>query len=199
VVLTVGGWTVCVQAHAAKQRTLANSGFNLMVLLISPDAKAMNPFYGHSSLPALSIISAMITPAILILASGNLVASTLTRLARIVDRARALTERLAEYRARGDVEGVRSLTAILPIYRRRSLFVGRALSAYYAAIGFFIVTSLTIALDNVVQNVVPWLAVVLSVFGVLLLLMGTVALVVETNLASGMLARELDIIGEHGP
>ena len=41
----------------------------------------------------------------------------------------------------------------------------------------------------------PWLAVALSVIGVVLLLLGTVALVVETNLASSMLWRELDIIG----
>ena len=155
----------------------------------------MNPFAGHSSLPALSIISAMITPAILILASGNLVASTLTRLGRIVDRARTLMERLETYRERGDREGVQLLTEVLKIYRRRSLFVGRALSAYYAAIGFFIVTSLAIATDNIIQNVAPWLAVALSVIGVVLLLLGTVALVVETNLASSMLWRELDIIG----
>jgi hypothetical protein len=155
----------------------------------------MNPFNVHTTQPSLAIISAMITPAILILASGSLVASTLTRLSRIVDRARALADRLAEYRARGDQQSIEALTEILRIYRRRSLFVGRALSAYYAAIGFFIVTSLTIALDNVVGGVAPWLAVALSVVGVVLLLLGTVALVVETNLASGLLGRELDIIG----
>jgi Protein of unknown function (DUF2721) len=158
-------------------------------------AKTMNPFAGHSSLPAISIISAMITPAILILASGNLVASTLTRLGRIVDRARTLMERLEMYRERGDREGTERLTEVLKIYRRRSLFVGRALSAYYAAIGFFIVTSLAIAMDNAVQTLAPWLAVVLAVIGVVLLLLGTVALVVETNLATGMLSRELDIVG----
>jgi uncharacterized protein DUF2721 len=154
----------------------------------------MNPFNVGSSLPSLSIISAMITPAILILASGNLVASTLTRLGRIVDRARTLIDQLAECQARGDSRGSASLIEKLRIYRRRSLFVGRALSAYYAAIGFFIVTSLVIAFDNFIRPLVAWLPVALSVMGVVLLLLGTVALVVETNLASGMLAREIDII-----
>jgi uncharacterized protein DUF2721 len=157
--------------------------------------KTMNPFASHSTIPALAIISAMITPAILILASGNLVSSTLQRLSRIVDRARVLTNRLEEHRAAGSQPQIAALTEILRVYRRRSLFVGRALSAYYAAIGFFIITSLTIALDNFMQTLVPWLAVVLTVIGVLLLLLGTIALVVETNLASSMLARELDIIG----
>lgn len=155
----------------------------------------MNPFVAHAPQSSLSIISAMITPAILILASGNLVSSTLTRLSRIVDRARALGDHLA---TKGEaMTGVASaeLADILRIYRRRSAFVARALTAYYAAIGFFIVTSLTIALDNFMQSLVPWLAVVLTVIGVLLLLLGTLALVIETNLASGMLGRELDVLG----
>ena len=156
----------------------------------------MNPFGEHTAAPALAIISAMITPAILILASGNLVASTLARLARIVDRARALAERIEASRARGDGDTTYALGDVLRIYRRRSLYVARALSAYYAAIGFFIITSLTIALDNFMQTIVPWLAVVLTVIGVLLLLLGTLALVFETNLAAGLLGRELDILDQ---
>jgi hypothetical protein len=56
---------------------------------------------GHLS-GLLSIISAMITPAILILATGSLVASTLTRLGRIVDRARSLLRDIREFRITGD-------------------------------------------------------------------------------------------------
>ena len=155
----------------------------------------MNPFTANTPQSSLTIISAMITPAILILASGNLVASTLTRLGRIVDRARALGDHLAAHGQAMGGSASAELVDILRNYRRRSIFVARALSAYYAAIGFFIVTSLTIALDNVVQTLVPWLAVVLTVIGVLLLLLGTLALVIETNLASGMLGRELDVLG----
>lgn len=46
---------------------------------------------GNTSSPALIIISAMITPALLILGSASLVATALQRLARAVDRARNLT------------------------------------------------------------------------------------------------------------
>lgn len=155
----------------------------------------MNPFTAHTPQSSLTIISAMITPAILILASGNLVSSTLTRLGRIVDRARALGDHLAANRQAMSGGASDELTDILRNYRRRATFVARALSAYYAAIGFFIVTSLMIALDNFMQSLVPWLAVALTVIGVLLLLLGTLALVIETNLASGMLGRELDVLG----
>ena len=41
---------------------------------------------------AQAIISAMITPALLILASGSLIATALVRLARVVDRVRKLAE-----------------------------------------------------------------------------------------------------------
>src|SRR5579864_3521137 len=58
-------------------------------------------------------------------------------------RARALAERVEASRTRGDGDTTYALGDILRIYRRRSLYVSRALSAYYAAIGFFIVTSLT--------------------------------------------------------
>ncbi len=155
----------------------------------------MNAFSAHTAAPTLAIISAMITPAILILASGNLVASTLQRLGRIVDRSRALVDRLEAQRPTASVAASRAIEETVRLYRRRALFVSRALSAYYAAIGLFIVTSLTIALDNVMQNTAPWLAVALTVSGVLLLLLGTVALVIETNIAAHMLSRELDDLG----
>lgn len=65
----------------------------------------MNALAPHVQSPALAIISAMITPAILILASGNLVNSTLTRLGRIVDRTRALIDRLNGCLVAGDEPG----------------------------------------------------------------------------------------------
>jgi hypothetical protein len=46
-------------------------------------------------LTALDLLSAMITPAVLISACGTLIVSTSSRLARIVDRARGLSRLLA--------------------------------------------------------------------------------------------------------
>jgi hypothetical protein len=42
--------------------------------------------------PALAVLTAMITPAILVLAAGTLIGSTSTRLGRVVDRVRALSD-----------------------------------------------------------------------------------------------------------
>ncbi len=45
---------------------------------------------------ALSVLTAMITPAVLISACGTMILSTSTRLGRVVDRVRALSDRLEE-------------------------------------------------------------------------------------------------------
>jgi hypothetical protein len=153
----------------------------------------MNPLLPHSQAPAISIISAMITPAILILASGSLVASTLVRLGRIVDRARSLIDRLDACKAAGDDKGVAVYRTILNDYRHRATLVERALSGYYAAIGFFVAASLTIALDNFINLIMPWLAVAITMVGATLLLAGTVALRLETNMAAGTLKREMEL------
>lgn len=45
---------------------------------------------------ALGVLTAMITPAVLISASGTMILSTSTRLGRVVDRVRALSDRLQD-------------------------------------------------------------------------------------------------------
>ena len=54
-------------------------------------------------LPALGLLSAMITPAVLISACGALIFSTSSRLARIVDRARKLAVQV-ESLAAGEIK-----------------------------------------------------------------------------------------------
>jgi len=139
----------------------------------------------------------MITPAILILAAGSLVSSTLTRVARIVDRARALIDQIAAARQRDDVVATQVAIDWLPIYQRRAALVERALTMFYSAIGMFVAGSLAITLDRFMQGALPWLSLILVVFGVIFLLIGTLSLVVETHVASGSLRREIEIgVGE---
>lgn len=140
----------------------------------------------------LAIISAMITPAILILATGSLVASTLTRLGRIVDRARALLRDIAEFRKNGDVVSATHSEFWLLSYRRRSAFAERALTIYYFAIFLFVAASLAIAIDDLTRGIVPWLALSLTVTGAFCLFAGTAALVFETNIATGQIRLEIE-------
>src|SRR5207237_50846 len=52
---------------------------------------------------SLAVLTAMITPAVLISASGTMILSTSSRLGRVVDRVRSLSDRLPEL-SRGDLE-----------------------------------------------------------------------------------------------
>ena len=55
---------------------------------------------------AIAVLTAMITPAVLISACGSMILSTSSRLGRVVDRVRSLSDRLeemAERRERGEM------------------------------------------------------------------------------------------------
>lgn len=156
----------------------------------------MNPLTGgggHGLLPSTALISAMITPAILILATGNLVTSTLARLARVVDRTRFLIDRLQEAVRDGDVIRAEVHRTLLWRYTRRSALVERALSSYYLAIGFFVAACLAIAFDNVMRDKVPWLAPALTVTGAIIMLIGTLAIFLETNMAHNIMLLEVQL------
>ncbi|MGH7755308.1 MAG: DUF2721 domain-containing protein [Vulcanimicrobiaceae bacterium] len=155
----------------------------------------MTLFPHGSGTSFLRIISAMITPAILILAAGSLVSSTLTRLARVVDRARALLDRIEAHEDVGDAKRAALLRGWLAAYLRRSGFAERALTLYYVAIGLFVAASLAITIDDLTQGEVPWLSLALVVLGATVLFAGTAMLVVETNLATGQLRSEIEAIG----
>src|SRR3954467_15979858 len=111
--------------------------------LINPDA--LNS--------TLEFLTAMVTPALLISATGSLVLSTSTRLGRVVDRARQLEERLTVLISAEDREALplydRRLEVIVDLLDKvtsRSRILQRALAAFYYGIGMFVLTSVTIAI-----------------------------------------------------
>ena len=134
----------------------------------------------------MTLLSAMITPAVLISACGTLILSTSTRLARIMDRVRELgtisealltgsRTRLAQMRLRGVEE---QLTA----QSERGRLLQRALTGFYYALGMFVATAIAIALVTYVAHgaVVP---AVLGIAGMLTLFYGCLLLLRETRLA----------------
>jgi len=143
--------------------------------------------------PGLTIISTMITPAVLILAAGNLVTSTFTRLVRISDRARALMAALDVARAKGDAPAIALYAGLLDDYRRRSLLVEHALWSYYLSIGVLVMASLAIAIDRITGGRAPWVPVGLTVLGAVVLLWGTFSLLQETRISAGSLRKEIDL------
>jgi hypothetical protein len=145
----------------------------------------------HAAMSFLNVIAASLTPAILVLAAGSLVSSTLARISRIVDHARLLMDRICAARLRGDAAAADVDIVMLHVYERRSSLAGRALLLYYAAIGLFVSSTLAITADSLTKNGLPLVCLTLVIAGTILVLLGTGALVIEANVASGVLESEI--------
>jgi hypothetical protein len=133
------------------------------------------------------VLAAMITPAVLISASGTLVLSTSNRLGRVVDRIRNLTdlaEEIPEGTATDQIVEKRSLIAnqIGWLTRRLSLLQWTIITLYIA-IGFLVASSLTVGLSAVAQGAMDWLSVGFGLLGALALMVGAGMLVQEARLA----------------
>ena len=144
-----------------------------------------------SNTTAVSVIAAMITPALLILASASLVASALVRMARIVDRARARAAgarngSLARIGATRDL-----LNTWLDRHAARARYAEASIALLYAAIVVFTATSLSIVLDRETRGALSWLPVVLAIGGTLLLLAGGACMVVESRLSWAQIHEEI--------
>jgi hypothetical protein len=139
----------------------------------------------------------MITPAVLISASGTLVLSTSVRLARVVDRVRALGGALEEiFDAPEDahVSARREQTEyLLGLQTRRGRLIQRALTSFYVALCIFVGTTISIAVSAFAPRV-SWAPTWLGILGMLTMFYGCVLLVVETRLALVSVDREMSFV-----
>src|SRR5215217_6087209 len=102
---------------------------------------------------AVAVLTAMITPAVLISACGALILSTSTRLGRVVDRVRMLIERFEETMNTQEAEGVEMfeerrsfLFNQLDKLTTRTRLLQRSMRVFYLALGVFVATSVAIGL-----------------------------------------------------
>jgi hypothetical protein len=138
-------------------------------------------------LPAgLDVLSAMITPAVLISACGALVLSTSLRLARVVDRVRALAATMEEaLKAPADgIDAARraQLERQIELQTSRGRLIQRALTSFYLALCVFVGTTVSIGISAFVPAA-AWAPSALGILGAVTLFYGCVLLVRETRLA----------------
>ena len=141
----------------------------------------------ESTLGHYAILTAMLAPALLMAATASLLTSANARLARVVDRLRALIvawEEEAPDRAERDVQIQR--------HRERAQLVLRACQMLYAALGGFVGTSLALAVDAFAGFRLGVLPTALAVVGVSFLLLASVALGMEVSLSVRSFDEELD-------
>jgi Protein of unknown function (DUF2721) len=161
---------------------------------------------GPDTFSSLSVLSAMITPAVLISACGALILSTSTRLGRSTDRVRSLTRRFKELvtpdgqREPLAREEKALIISQLPKITRRVALIQRSLTAFYASVGLFVLSSVVTggsALLGLDPSVLP---VVLAIVGAATLLYASLQLTVEAQLSYQITREEmrfLERLGRH--
>ena len=148
---------------------------------------------------ALAILTAMITPAVLISACGALIFSTSTRLGRVIDRTRTLSDRFQELAAHPEKDEMfeerRSLIFMqLDRQTSRARLIQRAMTAYYTALGTFVASTVAIAIFAAAAQNFTWVAVLFGVVGTLYMLYGSVLLIVESRMALSAVMTEMDFV-----
>lgn len=149
---------------------------------------------------AIAVLTAMITPAVLISACGSMILSTSSRLGRVVDRVRALSDRL-ETMAERDEHGPAVIERQALIFQQldkltsRSRILQRCMVIFYMSLGMFVATSVAIGVipftGNQRYNMIP---VVLGLAGACFLFYGSILLILEARLALSTIHAEMDFI-----
>lgn len=159
----------------------------------------MNPT-GLSSI--IEFLTAMITPALLISASGSLVLSTSTRLGRVIDRARDLIERL-------DVLILSEGKDTIPFYTRRleanfdlldkvttrARILQRAMVAFYRGLAFYVLTSVSIGISIIVPFAI-WIPIPVGIIGIIFTFYGSILMIYEAQMATTTVNSEMDYTWE---
>lgn len=150
----------------------------------------------------IEFLTAMVTPALLISATGSLVLSTSTRLGRVVDRVRQLEERLSDliYVPNKDEvplyeKRVEVIVDLLDKVTTRSRILQRAMQAFYYGLGFFVATSVTIAVAAIF-NTARWVPIPIGIVGIMFLFWGSMLMLRETRMATATVNAEMDFTWE---
>ena len=150
---------------------------------------------------ALAVLTAMITPAVLISACGALIFSTGTRLGRVIDRVRFLAAKFEELARNPDADEMAAerrtlLFGQLDRQMSRARLIQRAMVAFYTALGTFVATTVTIAVTSSVARNYTWFGVLLGLAGAMFMFYGSVLLIVESRLALAAVLSEMDFVGK---
>jgi len=148
---------------------------------------------------ALAVLTAMITPAVLISACGALIFSTSSRLGRVIDRVRALSERFQQLAAdpeKDDMFEERRQLIFTQLDRQtsRARLIQRAMVAFYSALGVFVATSVAIALISAFASSFTWIAAAFGLIGGMFMLYGSMLLIVESRMALSAIMTEMDFV-----
>lgn len=150
----------------------------------------------------IEFLTAMITPALLISASGSLVLSTSTRLGRVVDRARDLISRLDDLILHTDKDSVqyyeRRLEAnfdLLDKVTSRARILQKAMVAFYRGLALYVLTSVSIGISIIVPFAI-WIPIPVGILGIIFTFYGSLLMIYEAQMATSTINSEMDYTWE---
>ena len=166
---------------------------------MASDLVSVNPNALNSTI---EFLTAMVTPTLLISATGSLVLSTSTRLGRVVDRARDLEKRLGEMiyvEDKRDVplyeKRVEVIVELIDKVTSRSRLLQRAMAAFYYGLCLFILTSVTIAVAAFFTSY-RLLPIPIGIIGIMFIFYGSILMLRETRRATATIKAEMDFTWE---
>lgn len=155
----------------------------------------MNP---NAMSSTIEFLTAMITPALLISATGSMVLSTSTRLGRVIDRVRQLTCQLEDLIMQEDKgktahydKKLEMTFRLLDKVTSRSRILQKAMVAFYNGLGFFVLTSVSIGIVGIL-GIYRWFPIPVGLVGILFLFYGSVLMLREARMATDAINSEMD-------
>ncbi len=143
----------------------------------------------------IGVLTAMITPSVLIVACGSLSLTTSQRLNRSIDRSRKISLQLKDFRsgitaAPANEPGM--LNQQLMKATRRAMLMQRTMTLLYIAICLFIASSILIGLFEIMQWMRSWIIILVTMAGALALLAASILLILESRLALAAVDDEMN-------
>lgn len=146
---------------------------------------------------SLAVLSSMITPAVLILASGSLILTTSQRLGRIIERVRRISEQFEKLTSTVEEkdklnEQRKLLSTLLINGAKRSKLLQKSLTSLYLALSVFVATSITIGFLEILKLDFYWIPLILGMFGAGMLFYSSVIMVLESRIAISSVDEEMN-------
>ncbi len=150
------------------------------------------------ALTSSSILTSMITPAVLISACGTLIFSTSARMGRIFDRVNVMkgeVEAIIAGKISYPKERMQHLEGHIELQRRRATLIHKALSALYTATALFVASSLAIAVNVAYGSPdQAWMPTLIALAGGLFLFVASALLLYESRFNLRFVNRSIDFI-----
>src|SRR5688500_20212368 len=111
----------------------------------------------------ISVISAMITPAVMILATGSLILTTTNRLVRVIDRVREMLPEFEKQATEPTLDALAEekramLFEQLDRATIRARLIQKALARLYIALSVFLATSVTLGIIALTHFTAAWIS-----------------------------------------